>query len=458
MGTALTGRLAAVVGAAHVSTDPDVLAGRSIDWTGRYRGRASALVRPGSTDEVAAVLRSCRDAGVRVTVQGGRTSLVAGTVPEHDDVLLSTERLNGIGDVDAAARRVRVGAGVTLSQAQRAAAAAGLLIGVDLTSRDSATIGGMVSTDAGGLHTVCYGAMGKQVLGLEVALPDGSVLRPRAPAGAPNTGYDLTALFAGAEGTLGVITAVDLRLHPIPAHRATALCGFADLDALVSAARILRGVETIAALELIDGRAIALADEHLGLSAPRGDAWLLLVELAAAADPSEALADTLAATLADTLDRVAACAEPSVGLDRATQLRLWQARESVAEVVGLFGSPVKFDVSLPLSAISAFARDSDRLIHRCAPDAIPVLFGHIGEGNLHLNVLRCGTDDESRIYPEMMKVIAAHGGNVSSEHGVGSRKRGYLAMSRPPADIAAMRVIKNALDPTGYLNPAVLFD
>ena len=458
MGTALTGRLAAVVGAAHVSTDPDVLAGRSIDWTGRYRGRASALVRPGSTDEVAAVLRSCRDAGVRVTVQGGRTSLVAGTVPEHDDVLLSTERLNGIGDVDAAARRVRVGAGVTLSQAQRAAATAGLLIGVDLTSRDSATIGGMVSTDAGGLHTVCYGAMGKQVLGLEVALPDGSVLRPCVQAGAPNTGYDLTALFAGAEGTLGVITAVDLRLHPIPAHRATALCGFADLDALVSAARILRGVETIAALELIDGRAIALADEHLGLSAPRGDAWLLLVELAAAADPSETLADTLAATLADTLDRVAACAEPSVGLDRATQLRLWQARESVAEVVGLFGSPVKFDVSLPLSAISAFARDSDRLIHRCAPDAIPVLFGHVGEGNLHLNVLRCGIDAESRIYPEMMKLIAAHGGNVSSEHGVGSRKRGYLAMSRPPADIAAMRAIKNALDPTGYLNPAVLFD
>ena len=454
MGTALRHRLADIVGAAHVSTDPDVLAGRSIDWTGRYRGSASALVRPGSTDEVAAVLRSCRDAGVRVTVQGGRTSLVAGTVPEHDDVLLSTERLIGIGDVDAAARRVRVGAGVTLSQAQRAAATAGLLIGVDLTSRDSATIGGMVSTNAGGLHTVCYGAMGKQVLGLEVALPDGSVLRPCAPAGAPNTGYDLTALFAGAEGTLGVITAVDLRLHPIPAHRATALCGFADLDALVSAARILRGVETIAALELIDGRAIALADEHLGLSAPRGEAWLLLVELAAAADPSEALADTLA----DTLDRVAACAEPSVGLDRATQLRLWQARESVAEVVGLFGSPVKFDVSLPLSAISAFARDSDRLIHRCAPDAIPVLFGHVGEGNLHLNVLRCGIDAESRIYPEMMKVIAAHGGNVSSEHGVGSRKRGYLAMSRPPADIAAMRAIKNALDPTGYLNPAVLFD
>ena len=450
MGTALTGRLAAVVGGAHVNTDPDVLAGRSTDWTGRYRGRASALVRPGSTDEVAAVLRSCRDAGVAVTVQGGRTSLVAGTVPEHDDVLLSTERLNGIGDVDAAARRFRVGAGVTLAHAQRAAATAGLLIGVDLTARDSATIGGMVSTDAGGLHTVCYGAMGKQVLGLEVALPDGSVLHSSAAEDAGTGGYDLTALFAGAEGTLGVITAVDLRLYPIPAYRATALCGFADLDALVAAARILRGVETIAALELIDGRAIALADEHLGLSAPRGDAWLLLVELAGAEDPSD--------RLAAALDRVAACTEPSVGLDGATQHRLWQARESVAEVVGLFGPPVKFDVSLPLSAISAFDADSSRLIHRFSPDAIPLLFGHVGEGNLHLNVLRCGTDAESRIYPQMMELIAAHGGNVSSEHGVGSRKRAYLTMSRTSADIAAMRAIKNALDPTGYLNPAVLFD
>jgi FAD/FMN-containing dehydrogenase len=147
-----------------------------------------------------------------------------------------------------------------------------------------------------------------------------------------------------------------------------------------------------------------------------------------------------------------------VGLDGATQHRLWQARESVAEVVGLFGPPVKFDVSLPFSAISAFAADSTRLIHRCSPDAIPLLFGHVGEGNLHLNVLRCDTDAESRIYPQMMKLIAAHGGNVSSEHGVGSRKRAYLTMSRTSADIAAMRAIKNALDPTGYLNPAVLFD
>ena len=169
--------LLAIVGAEHVSVDPDVLATRATDWTGRYRGTASALVRPGSADEVAAVLRTCRDSGVCVTVQGGRTSLVAGTVPEHGDVLLSTERLNELDAVDVVSRRVRVGAGATLAAVHRAAGANHLLFGVDLAARDSATIGGMVSTDAGGLCTVRYGTMGDSVLGLDVVLPDGSVVR-----------------------------------------------------------------------------------------------------------------------------------------------------------------------------------------------------------------------------------------------------------------------------------------
>jgi FAD/FMN-containing dehydrogenase len=177
--------------------------------------------------------------------------------------------------------------------------------------------------------------------------------------------------------------------------------------------------------------------------------WLLLVELAADDDQTVRLADALAAT--------PVCAEPAVGVDIATRQRLWQARESVADVVGMYGPPVKFDVSLPLSSIPSFERDAGALLRRCAPASIPVLFGHVGEGNLHLNVLRCTTEQESEIYPEMMKLIAAHGGNVSSEHGVGSRKRAYLAMSRTPEDIAAMRTIKDAFDPTGYLNPAVLF-
>ena len=441
--------LLAIVGAEHVSVDPDVLATRATDWTGRYRGTASALVRPGSADEVAAVLRTCRDSGVCVTVQGGRTSLVAGTVPEHGDVLLSTERLNELDAVDVVSRRVRVGAGATLAAVHRAAGANHLLFGVDLAARDSATIGGMVSTDAGGLCTVRYGTMGDSVLGLDVVLPDGSVVRRHSAVRADNTGYDLAALFVGAEGTLGVVTSVDLRLHPVPAHRVTALCGFTDLESLVSASRSFRDIETICALELIDARALALAGDHLGLPAPIRGTWLLLVELAAENDQT--------ARLADALSGMPQCAEPAVGNDAATRQRLWHARESVADVVGLYGPPVKFDVSLPLSTLSLFERDAGNLIRRCAPESMPVLFGHVGEGNLHLNVLRCSAEQESEIYPEMMKLIAAHGGNVSPEHGIGSRKRSYLSMSRTPEDIAAMRTIKGAFDPTGYLNPAVLF-
>ncbi|HUH67634.1 MAG TPA: FAD-binding oxidoreductase [Mycobacterium sp.] len=441
--------LATAVGSSHVITDPDVLAGRSVDHTGRYRGQASALVRPGSAEQVAEVLRVCRDAGAHVTVQGGRTSLVAGTVPEHDDVLLSTERLCAVSDVDTVERRIETGAGATLSAVQHAASAAGLVFGVDLAARDTATVGGMASTNAGGLRTVRYGNMGEQVIGLQVALPDGSLMRRQSRVRRDNTGYDLPALFVGAEGTLGVITALDLRLRPTPSHRVTAICGFTDLEALVDAGRTFRDVDGIAALELIDGQAAALTREHLGVGAPVPGDWLLLVELAADHDQTDRLADLLTGAQL--------CGDPAVGADVAAQQRLWRVRESLADVLGVYGPPLKFDVSLPWSAIGGFAHDAVALIHAHVHDALPVLFGHIGEGNLHLNVLRCPIEREQGLYGPMMDLIAQCGGNVSSEHGVGSRKRPYLPMSREPADIAAMRKVKAAFDPTGYLNAAVLF-
>jgi FAD/FMN-containing dehydrogenase len=247
-----------------------------------------------------------------------------------------------------------------------------------------------------------------------------------------------------------VITALDLRLHPDLPHRVTAVCGFDDLAPLVDAGRLFRDMDGIAALELIDGRAGALAEEHLGVTPPVRGEWLLLVELAADLDQTE--------RLADALEGARTLGEPAVGVDLAAQQRLWRVRESLAEVVGLFGPPLKFDVSLPLSAITLFARDAKALVHRYAPDAVGVLFGHIGEGNLHLNVLRCSDEQERALYAAMMDLIAECGGNVSSEHGVGSRKRRYLGMSREAADIAAMRTLKTAFDPTGYLNAAVLFD
>ena len=445
-------RLATIVGASYVSVDPDVLAGRSVDHTGRYRGRASALVRPASENEVAEVLRVCHEAGVCVTVQGGRTSLVAGTVPEYDDVLLSTERLRDVGEVDVVERRVHVGAGVTLAEVQRAASAAGLVFGVDLAARDTATVGGMASTNAGGLRTVRYGNMGEQVLGLDVVLPDGSVVQRHSQVRSDNTGYDLASLFVGSEGTLGVITGLDLRLHPTPRHRVTAICGFDDLRTLIETGRVFRDMEGIAALELIDARASVLTAEHVGVGAPVEGAWQLLIELAGDADLTE--------RLAEALEPAELSGEPAVGVDATAQQRLWQVREAVAEVLGVYGPPLKFDVSLPLSAIPNFAAESAELVAAHAPHAIPVLFGHVGEGNLHLNIVRCALagDAEQTLYAAMMTLIARCGGNVSSEHGVGTRKRDYVSMARTDPDIAAMRAVKTAFDPDGYLNPAVLFE
>ncbi len=217
MTEALTERLAAIVGAGYVSTDSDVLDGRSVDHTGRYRGRreraGAARVPPTRSP------RCCAPAATPVSASPCRAAAPRwwpGTVPEHDDVLLSTERLREVGEVDVAERRVHVGAGVTLAEVQRAATAAGLVFGVDLAARDSATVGGMASTNAGGLRTVCYGNMGEQVIGLDVVLPDGSVVHRHSQVRSDNTGYDLASLFVGAEGTLGVITGLDLRLHPAP--------------------------------------------------------------------------------------------------------------------------------------------------------------------------------------------------------------------------------------------------
>lgn len=452
MSESLVDGLAAIVGANQVSTDPDVLDGRCVDHTGRYRGSATALVRPGSAGEVAAILALCRQAGAYVTVQGGRTSLVAGTVPEHDDVLLSTERLNHIGPVDTRERRVKVGAGATAAAVQKAALDAGLVFGVDLASRDSATVGGMAATNAGGLRTVRYGNMGDQILGLDVALPDGTVVSRHSEVRRDNTGYDLAALFVGSEGTLGVITELELRLHPAPAHRVTAVAGFAELTPLLEVGREFRDADGIAALELMDARAAALTAEHLGVSSPVDGEWLLLIELAGDTDHTE--------RLAEALESAELAGEPAVGLDPATQRRLWAVRESIGEILGIYGPPLKFDVSLPLSEIEGFAAAASDLVAVHAPEAIPVLFGHVGEGNLHLNLVRClqDGDAESALYSAMMALIAEHRGNVSSEHGVGSRKRDYLSMSRSDADIAAMRAVKAAFDPGGYLNPAVLFN
>ncbi|ADG97197.1 FAD linked oxidase domain protein [Segniliparus rotundus DSM 44985] len=445
--SSLESKLESIVGTAHVLTDPDVLAGWSTDWTGRDTGAARAVVRPGDREQVAEVLNVCRAAGAPVTIHGGGTSLVSGTVPRHEDVLLSTSRLADIGEVDRTHKSVRVGAGTKLNALRELAAAHGLLFGVDLSARDSATIGGMVATNAGGLHTVRYGRTSAQLRGLEAVLPDGSIIErfPKVPD--DRSGLDLVSLFAGSEGVLGVVTAVEVVLRPRPRHRVAALVGFSALGDLVHAATSLRATEGIDALELLDGEGVALAAQHLGLSCPVRAEWLLLVELAGEREQLVELAELLAGF--DAAD------EPAISQDSAGRNRLWQVRESFAEVTRLFGAPAKFDLSLNFASIPSFADEAKELLAAQAPQAVPILFGHIGDGNLHLNVLRC--PDASRVFEPMLALIARHGGNISSEHGLGSLKRDYLPLARSPEEIAAMRSVKRAFDPDGYLNPAVLF-
>lgn len=439
--------LVAVVGDGHVTTDRDVLASLATDHTGRWSGRASARVRPADSAEVSAVLTACRERGVNVTVQGGRTSLVAGTVPEHDDVLLSTERLVDIGDVDRDELRVTVGAGVTLARLHKVAADAGFLFGVDIASRDSATIGGMVATNAGGLHTVRYGNMSAQVAGLEVVLPDGTIVQRHPQVRSDNSGYDLLSLWSGSEGTLGVVTAVDVRLRPEPSHRVCALAGFDTLEDVIAAGRTLLSSDGVDALELIDGRGLQLAREHLDAEVPTGPAWFVLVEFSGNHDRTD--------ELATALSQCAVHGEPAVGVDAAGRQRVWAAREVFADLVGLFGPPVKFDAALPLNTLADFTHEAVAVVNELVPDAIPVLFGHLAEGNIHFNVLRC--PDDTALYPAILDLVRKHRGNVSSEHGVGALKRNYLDLSLTHADIAAMWTLKCAFDPENFLNPAVLF-
>ncbi|EFV14756.2 FAD-binding oxidoreductase [Segniliparus rugosus] len=443
----LESKLEAIVGTAHLLTDPDVLVGWATDWTGRDRGAARAVVRPGDADQIAEVLNVCRASGAPVTIHGGGTSLVSGTVPRRGDVLLSTSRLTEVGAVDPTHKCVRVGAGTKLQTLRSLAAEHGLLFGVDLSARDSATIGGMVATNAGGLHTIRYGRTSEQMRGLEAVLPDGSIIKrfPRVPD--DRSGLDLASLFVGSEGVLGVVTAVEVALRPRPRHRVTALAGFAALEDLVAAAVCLRDVPGVDALELLDGEGVRLASDRLGLACPVKAEWLLLAELASDREQLVELAELLAA--AEVVE------EPAISQDSVGRAKLWQVRESFAEVTKLFGPPTKFDLSLNFESVAPFAADAAALLAEQAPDAIPVLFGHIGVGNLHLNVLRC--PDPSRVFGPMLDLIAEHGGNISSEHGLGSLKRDYLSLARSPEEIAAMRSVKRAFDPDGYLNSAVLF-
>ena len=429
--------------------DDDVRAPYEVDWTRRFSGTARCVVRPADTDEVAGALRACSAAGAAVVPQGGNTGMVGAGVPRGGEVVLSTVRLTDLGPVDRAAAQVEAGAGVTLATLQAHAREAGLDAGVDLGARDSATLGGLVATDAGGTHAVRHGTVRARVAGLQAVLADGTIV-DRPALLKDNAGYDLPALLVGSEGTLGIITRVRWRLVALLTSRVAALVPLASLE---QAAALLATVRprlqsTLHAADFFMDEGLSLVLDHLDLPAPvseRAPVYVLL-ECAATSDPT----DELAAALAD-----AGIEDAVVAIDSAERTRLWRFREAHAEAISAVGIPHKLDVGVPLARLAEFAQRVPGAVERVSPGARPVIFGHLGDGNVHVNVLGPEPGDHA-VDEAVLQLAAACGGTISAEHGVGVAKARWLELTRSPGELRAMAAIKRALDPDGLLNPGAV--
>jgi FAD/FMN-containing dehydrogenase len=460
MDTAILDALAAAVGPGHVLTEPDARAGFERDWSGRWHGDALAVVRPADTGQVSAVVSVCADAGVAIVPQGGNTGLVGGGVPRQTaparPIVLSTSRLDALGPVEAATAQLPAGAGVTLAAAQRAARDAGLDLALDLGARDSATLGGLAACDAGGLRAMRHGTARRQIAGLEAVLADGSVIASRMSGMVKDTaGYDLGALLVGSEGTLGIICAVRWSLVARRDARAVALVAVDAIeDAVALAQRLRPALASLEVCELMDAAGMAMTAGHLGVADPSGGApWTVLLQCAAAEDPLD--------ELAAALERAGVGERARVAADATGRERLMAVRERHADAIAaIHGASVKFDVGVPLASLAGFVTRVGEVARSASPGAELVVFGHLADGNVHVNVLPAqpvasGGPEEAALDEAVLGLVAECGGTVSAEHGIGVQKPAYLRLSRSPAEIAAMWAVKRALDPAGLLNPGV---
>jgi FAD/FMN-containing dehydrogenase len=452
----LVDALRRAAGPAQVLTDADLRAGYETDWTRRWHGDATAVVRPETTEALAALLAACGEAGAAVIPQGGNTGLVGGSVPRAaatgPQVLLSLARLRDLDPVDTAVGEVTAAAGVTLGELQAHARTAGYAFGVDLGARESATIGGMIATNAGGVHAFRHGPMRAQLIGIEAVLADGSLVRRLPGLVKDNTGYHLPSLLAGSEGTLAVVTRARLRLVALLPRRAAALLAVEGADEAAGLAGALRRrLPGLLAAELFFDDGMELVLRHAGGRRPFAEPHpaYLLVEADGQTDPTPELAAAIEAAGATVRDAVVATDEPG-------RERLWRLRERHTESVNAEGIPHKLDVAVPVGRLGAYARSVRDAITAAAPGARTFLYGHVLDGNLHVNVVGPPPDDEA-VDAAVLQLAIEMGGTVSAEHGIGVAKVRWLVADRGPTDVAAMRAIKHALDPDGILNPGVLF-
>jgi FAD/FMN-containing dehydrogenase len=438
--------LASIVGDQHVLTGA-ATAGFAVDWTGRFHGHTPAVIRPRDTEQVAAALAACTQAGLAVVPQGGNTGLVGGGVPLHGEVVLSLSRLTGLSAADPDSRQITAGAGAPLQRVSDAHP--DLDLGVLIASRDSATVGGAIATNAGGLRVLRYGPMRSQLRGVEAVLSDGTVVSHLSGLVKDNTGYDYPALLAGSEGTLAVITQARLQLVARERNPVTAIVGLGGLDEVHALAlRALAAVSGLLSAEFFTQSGLDILIEHAGLppvlgrsASDESPAFLLLD----AAGP-EALDD-----LADLIgDRPAAVAQSPA--DRA---RLWAYRERHPEAAGFLGVPIKLDVAVPAGRWVRLASRVAATVAAADPGATVITYGHVADGNVHVNVVPAAPAD-GRHEDAVFGLVASLGGSISAEHGIGILKGRWLELARSSAERELFARIRSAFDPAGTLNPGIL--
>ncbi len=444
--------------------DAASLAPHLVDWRGQYHGATPLLLRPRSTEEVAAIVRAAAAHGVGLVPQGGNTGLVGGGIPPADGsaVLISLARLNRIRSLDAPGLGLVAEAGVILQAVHEAAAAQGLAFPLSLGAKGSATIGGLAATNAGGVQVLRHGTMRALVSGIEAVLADGSIIDDLAGLRKDNSGYDLKQLLIGGEGTLGIITAVALRLAPAPAHHAVAWAGVPGPEAalaLLARLRTLSGGQ-VESFELVPRCGLALVLEKLPHNrAPLTGAhpWHVLVELAGPGWLAGVMEEALAAAL-----EAGEIGDATIAHSEAQAAALWHIRETLPDAERKDGPAIHHDISVPVAALPGFALSAAAEVERRVPGSQVIAFGHLGDGNLHFNVRApdaggWSAEQAGAISGLVYDLVHDAGGSISAEHGIGTLKKAELARLLPPARLAMMRAVKQAIDPDGLMNPGKIF-
>jgi len=463
-GATLIARLREAVGPAHVLTVPDEMSPYLVDWRGRYRGRARCVVRPSATDEVAAVVKLCAESGAPIVPQGGNTGMCGGATPdtEGNEIVVSLGRMARVRAIDPANATITVEAGVPLATVQEAAAKAGMYFPLSLASEGSCTIGGNLSTNAGGTAVLRFGNARELTLGIEVVLADGRIWDGLRGLRKDNTGYDLKQLFIGGEGTLGIVTAAVLKLFAWPHSRVTAFVALRDVERAIDCLKSLRQAlgDRLTGFELMSDIAVGFSRRHhptLPDPLP-GHRWYALVQ---ADDPAQesALTGQVERALTAAVESGTAL-DATIAQSSEQAMKLWALRENISEGQRREGPNLKHDISLPVSVIPDFLARAEAGLTGAFPGVRFVIFGHLGDGNLHYNLSAPEGVAPERFLEQtdaaahiVYDLVDAAGGSISAEHGIGQLKRDELKRHKAELELELMRRIKAAFDPAGILNP-----